>query len=298
MKQSKHTLRRAFGRRDAVILVLLLIMVAFFLHLYFCSRPFSSKLSRRAVCAANICGIGKGLFFYAKENNDCFPIAPHAPATDDNIGRVTYAPGKIGTHRNGRIDDPNAGQTCENDTEMSTTRNLWMLVRTAHSSTGSYICPESGDQKNDEDNPQIFWDFRNYSEISYGYQVPYGKHGRPSLTRPAYMPLVADKGPFGAALENGLPPPGTNMPKSNAVTDEWIPWNSSNHGGEGQNVEFGDGSYRFERIPIVGVKKDNIYTRWSRADGGSDTDEIPRIHGTPPTGNETPWSDTDTLIYP
>jgi len=84
-----------------------------------------------------------------------------------------------------------------------------MLVRYGYASTRSFICPLSGDKENDEDNPQLFWDFRNYSEISYGYQVPYGKYGRPASLRAPDMPLAAHKGPFGAALEAGKPHPGT-----------------------------------------------------------------------------------------
>jgi hypothetical protein len=53
--------------------------------------------------------------------------------------------------------------------------------------------------------------------------------------------------------------------------------------------------------PACGLKNDNIYTRWSDAGGdfkpGIDNPLI-RAHGTPPTGTETPMSDSDTLIYP
>ena len=51
--------------------------------------------------------------------------------------------------------------------------------------------------------PQDFWDFRKYSEIGYGYQVPFGKHGRPRKNAAVEMALIADKGPYSAALESG-----------------------------------------------------------------------------------------------
>jgi hypothetical protein len=53
--------------------------------------------------------------------------------------------------------------------------------------------------------------------------------------------------------------------------------------------------------PIVGVKNDNIYTRWSITTSGlgsSGDHPRSRIAGAPPTGTEVPASDTDTLIYP
>ncbi len=295
MYRPKRLRHRAFGLFEAIVIIILILLIAIFIFMY--TRVTPRGYIHRPTCRTNLYGIGIGLQIYANENNNYFPIAPHAPATQDSVGRVTYAPGIIGTHR-GREDVPDAGQTSEEDTEMSATRNLWMLVRHGSLSPRGFICPLSGDKENDDGIPQHLWDFRNYSEISYGYQVPYGKYGQPATMRAHDMPLAADKGPFGAALEAGKPHPGINMPNSNASPGEWTPWNSPNHGGEGQNVLYADGSVRFETTPIVGVKKDNIYTRWAQADGGSDTDEIPRIHGTPPTGTETPWSDTDSLIYP
>jgi len=255
------------------------------------------SLPRRSVCAANLSGIGKGLYSYAAENKDMFPIARHAPAEADEVGRVRYAPGMIGTHR-GVAGDPKSGETTEEDTEMSTTRNLWVLVRDFGASPRSFICPSANDEPNTEDNPGDFRDFRAYKEVSYGYQVPYGKYGRPWSECDQRMPLAADKGPYGAALEAGRPNPGPPRLTASASVDDWMPWNSPNHGGEGQVVLFADSHVEFLPKPIVGVKNDNIYTRWSTADGGGDASDLPRVQGTPPTGLETPWSDTDSLIYP
>jgi hypothetical protein len=107
---------------------------------------------------------------------------------------------------------------------------------------------------------------------------------------------VADKGPYSAALEAGKKHPGPPTATSAGSPDDWTPWNSPNHGGEGQNVMYNDAHVDFVGTPLAGWKKDNIYTRWSRAD--ADQHELARIQGTPPTGIETPWSDTDSLIYP
>ena len=42
-----------------------------------------------------------------------------------------------------------------------------------------------------------------YEESSYGYQVPYGEYGKPHWDVDPQMPLAADKGPYGAAIEGG-----------------------------------------------------------------------------------------------
>jgi prepilin-type processing-associated H-X9-DG protein len=287
-----------------VIGILFLLLIVFLASQVF--MPPGREPSRRATCEALLNGTGKSLHQYAQENNDMWPIADHAPAESDEVGRVKYAPGMIGRHRGTsthrfreQTRDAENGETTVNDTEMSTTRNLWRLLRQGGVSPRAFICPSSStDQSNDEKNPADFWDFREWKEVSYGYQIPYGKRGRPSLDCDSRMPLTADKGPYGAALENKRKNPGVPTAPVNAAPDAWTPWNSPNHGGEGQNVLFADGHVKFVLEPICGVLRDNIYTRWSDASGGAKTDLTTRLHGTPPTGIETPWSDTDSFIYP
>ncbi|NLE60311.1 MAG: hypothetical protein GX616_18325 [Planctomycetes bacterium] len=289
--------RRALTLPEVLVVAGVTLLLLALVAVVVTRPPRRSIVSRRTACAANLSSMGKGLYTYAVENSDMFPIAAHMPAEADEVGRVKYAPGMIGTHR-GVAGDPNSGETTEADTEMSTTRNLWVLVRTGGTSPRSFICPSTEDRASFEDNPADFRDFRSWEEVSYGYQVPYGKHGRPSSMCDQRMPLAADKGPYGAALESGAKNPGVPTLRFDASPDDWMPWNSPNHGGEGQVVLFADSHVEFLAKPIVGVNNDNIYTRWSTADGGGTASDLPRIQGTPPTGIETPWSDTDSLIYP
>jgi len=242
-------------------------------------------------------GLGTGMYTYANENADWWPSAAHAPATEEGKCAVTYAFGKTGTHR-GNAKDPKAGETSIDDTEMSVTRNIWMLVRLYICEPNSFICPSSPDQPNQDTDPQSYWDFAKYSEISYGMQVPYGKSGRPSTTCDDRMALAADKGPFGAALESGARNPGPPTLGKLAKPEQWMPWNSPNHAYEGQMVLYTDAHAQFELKPTVGFQNDNIYTRWSDATGGFGGDENIRVRGTPPTSNEAPFGDTDSLIYP
>lgn len=251
------------------------------------------ELSKRTVCAANLKGMGNGFATYATANNDEFPVPAHLVADEAGVGRVRYAPGIIGKHR-GKVNEPDAGESSTEDKELSTTRGMWYLVRAGASSPKSFICPSSKDKPNNEDNPQDFWDFRKYSEVSYGYQVPFGKHGKPSPNLDQDMAIAADKGPYSAALEAGRPNPGVPTAQRKDNPDKWRRWNSLNHRSEGQNVMYNDAHVDFVMTPLAGTAADNIYTRWSQAD----PDELGRIHGTPPTGIETPFGDTDSLIYP
>jgi prepilin-type N-terminal cleavage/methylation domain-containing protein len=246
---------------------------------------------------------------------------------------------------------PDAGETFDNDVRMSTTRAFWYMVRSGSASPKSFICPSSEDQANNEDNPQNYWDFGNWDHVaaaqapyassrsasgsypdttnnntwakgwaqcSYGYQVPFGKIGRPNPSVDQDMALVADKGPFGAVLDGGKTAPselydgsatawGTNTkPNSSSSPDDWRKWNSPNHGGlgdgEGQNVMYPDGHADFTMNPLAGAAKDNIYSRW--ASDNATTYENRVLGNRPGETNGSsitrfaPNGATDTLIYP
>jgi hypothetical protein len=288
--------RNAASIRPAMTLIEVLVVVFVGLALvgiFFIIFPSRVRwdCSHRFTCSANLKGIGTGLYTYANENNGMWPIAP------SSAERVQYAPKIIGLNR-GDGKDPESGKTTEQDTKVSPTRSLWMLVRIGASSAKAFICPTSSDSPNQDDDPQLFWDFKNWNEVSYGYQVSYGKNGQPSSNCDGGMILAADKGPYSAALENGQTNPGIPDLTAAAGPDDWRKWNSPNHSGEGQVVLFADSHAGFIARPNVGIKNDNIYTRWSGQEGYIEANESARAWGTPPTSNETPWSDTDTLIYP
>lgn len=293
------TRRRAFTLSDLMIggAVMFLFLLIMFIAILLPSLGRARELSRRTVCAANMKGTGTGFFTYAAGNNDEFPIPAHLKPGDDGVSRVRYAPGIIGKHR-GSAEDAEAGESTEKDTEVSTTRAMWYLVRSGMASPKAFICPSSNDVPNNEDNPQMYWDFRSYKEVSYGYQVPFGVRGKPSPERDQDVAIAADKGPYGAALEAGQPNPGVPTATAGSSPKQWKKWNSPNHENEGQNVMYPDGHVDFVTTPLAGTLKDNIYTRWSSDADVEKEDAASRIQGAPPTGIETPWSDTDSLIYP
>lgn len=292
--------RHALSRVDVIALIGIIAVLVVSLLVWY--PRFTRPPRYNSTCAGNLRGLGTAMYTYANENADSFPVAVHAPATEHGRSAVTYAPGKIGTHR-GNGNDPKAGETTATDTEMSVTRNMWTLVRFLLVEPKIFTCPSTEDQPNTDTNLQNYWDFVKWSETSYGCQVPYGTRGRPGTACDQTMALMADKGPFGAALEAGSANPGSptaRLPMTGALPrwEDWAPWNSPNHAGEGQVVLYADAHTQFESTPIVGSKKDNIYTRWSDGIRGLGGDDDARLRGTPPTGNEAPFGDTDSLIYP
>lgn len=293
-------LRIALTRIDVIVIVVIFALLLTIATVILPTGPFSRELSPRSVCAANLKGMGTGFYAYANENSDQWPVCVPTWAIDEGKLRVTYAPGFIGSNRD-VPDELLATRATGGELKTSVTRNLWSLVRLQISTQKAFICPVGEDVPNNDESPQNYWDFSKYSEVSYGYQIPFGKLGRPTSSLDPQMPVAADKGPYSGALEAGKTNPGIASLDLSSKDKAWKPWNSPNHHGEGQNVLFADGHVDWVTKPTVGLRNDHIYTRWSSPNGGitsGSNDPLPRVRGAPPTADETPMSNTDSLIYP
>ncbi|HXK85941.1 MAG TPA: prepilin-type N-terminal cleavage/methylation domain-containing protein [Phycisphaerae bacterium] len=314
------------GRSGFTLIELLVVVaiIALLISILLPSLARARELAKRTTCAANLNGIGKGLFTYATDGNQGMPIAAHQPDTDNDLksGAVKYDE-MIGSKR-GQLGSPALGETYENENLMSTVRNLWTLVRNGASTPASFICPSTNDQKNDEDSPQDYWDFglgdsttagtapsrsdwaKGYTQVSYGYQVPYGSTGKPSAESDQRAVLSADKGPYGITIDgNQGTHPGDPTIATTASPDEWRKYNSPNHGGrdegEGQNVLFADSHVDWANKPTAGPAFDNIYTQWSQDPTKTTSMTVEhRAKGFAPKRGDrlTPYANTDGLIYP
>lgn len=283
------------------------------------------ELARRTACAMNLSGIGKGLYIYASENGESLPVAAPNSTMNPQPVAVEYY-NMTGKYGGVGMDpgNPTVNPPGNYWRQLSTTRNLWQLVKAGGASPQSFICPSSGDRPDRIDTPVDYWDFaskpdapatgpdrgwaagvNNENCISYGMQVPYGSKGRPATDMDPRMALAADKGPYGGvSLGNDrvtAPPPALNPLTASA--DDWMPYNSPSHGGagsgEGQVVLWVDGHAEFMPKPIVGAAMDNIYTAWDLK--GGQPDYASRYWGrrpSPSAASLTPAENNDTLIYP
>lgn len=322
----RQTKTRGFTLIELLVVV---AIIALLISILLPSLARARELSKRTVCAANLKGTGNGFATYATANNDDWPIPAHkTPTGNVEVTDVTYA-AQTGIKR-GTVNQPDAGETYGSDdtvntptVAVSTTRAFWYLIRSGASSPKSFICPSSEDSANPEDNPQDYWDFgtgdniaiaavtvpqsdvKGYKQVSYGYQVPYGKNGRPSPNVDQDMALVADKGPYSGVLEAGktaVDPLVATAVSSTSAPDDWKKWNSPNHGGqgdgEGQNVMYNDAHADFVMTPLAGAGKDNIYTRWGALPNTGYNDRVLGMAPTAANHKLAPWGNTDSLIYP
>jgi len=316
-------------KKKAFTLIELLVVVAIIALLISILLPSLSRareLSKRLVCAANLKGIGTSFKIYANDNEESWPIAPfndqaqfinyviyNDKASPNQYTSVAFSNATGATP--GRLAISNETQT----TTLSTTRSLWMLVRSGEVTPKQFICPSSGDQVEAEANIDLYYDFADYDNISYGYQVPYGPFDtRASESSDPRLAVAADKGPYSGSSSTANPTGiasaanfNQSVPDLGLSPQEWRTWNSGNHGGsgtgEGQNVLFADGHATFNKSPLAGIDNDNIFTNFNTAQVGFQWLGAGLI---PVAAANGPWypgqnafgngadASTDSVIYP
>jgi prepilin-type N-terminal cleavage/methylation domain-containing protein len=328
-------IQEVFVKRKAFTLIELLVVVAIIALLISILLPSLSRareLAKRAVCASNLRGIGQGMHIYANDNQEWFPIHFHqavaaAPGSGANTTDLQYV-GTLGQEYH------KATSTTTHSKDSHPSRSLFLLIIGGQQTAGQFICPSSADEEDDMRNRGSYqeqsgqestaarpgktrFDFAGYLKLSYAYQVPFGRRGRPHETLDSRMPIAADKGPyFGASTASqpewvtgcikdermvGLDPPNDwiGEPANDVIkysNEEWRPYNSVNHNQEGQNILYIDGHVDFQRKPIAGVHNDNIFTAMN-----SYVEQTESLVGVvaPQSGSQfAPLTQTDSYLVP
>lgn len=286
----------------------------------------SRELSKRMTCSINLKGIGLAGAAYAEANNGEWMTPPFKqnPWPLEGIDYLCRGPNSWGSFNCVGFDRDRQSQSSTKvapvagSTAVTTTRAYWMLVRSGDVSIKQFICPSS---LHDEPDPteliDLYYDFREFKNISYGYLVPFGPpETRPRHGRDSRVVFAADKGPFyrDILFDFLVYGPGGTALQVDHPPKYWRHSNSANHGsnrdGEGQNMLYADGSVAFRNKPIAGADNDNIYTVMTNEWG---LNPYGRIYGyrphESPVSNPFPgvralgqcdecYSTTDSLIYP
>ncbi|MBK9128633.1 MAG: prepilin-type N-terminal cleavage/methylation domain-containing protein [Phycisphaerales bacterium] len=286
-------------KRKAFTLIELLVVVAIIALLISILLPSLSRareITKRAVCASQLRGIGQGVKVYANDNADFHPASAFAdpPASPVNSINVSYIT-NMGRDNRSAVNNGTTITTGINSDRVHPSRSMFLLVIEGTVTAKQFVCPSAGDNEDDLRNKGATgdvaaqpgtdrFDFKGYPFVSYGMQMPFGSKARPNENLDARMVIWADKGPFfqsGTALADGAVPDALKGTAASNITEvggqttadgilkadneKWRQYNSRNHGGEGQNALFQDGHVEFQRRPIIGVNFDNIYTAQGNA---------------------------------
>ena len=314
-------------------LLVVIAIIALLISILLPSLSRARELSKRLVCSSNMKGIGTSAKIYANDNQEKWMIPGFQRAMIDNGGIAYLNPtdhtsgpgevpgvGEVGYQRQFQstsetVEAPRVGSTA-----VTVTRAYWMLVRSGDITVKQYICPSTGDDEDQTENLDLYYDFTSYDNISYGYQVPFGPRDTTAREGMDNRQIVAaDKGPVYTTAYKLVWEVGARGPVDlNDSPKTWRPFNSFNHGGqsngEGQNCLYADGHSSFQRTPAVGIDNDNIYTLMGSDWGAAGIQGFNRIHGENPHESATGgdpyagqnvfgdgagmYSSTDTLIYP
>lgn len=243
-------------------LLVVIAIIALLVSILLPSLQRARELAKRAVCSANLHGVGQALALYQNENNDRWPWLELEDAH-------FLAP--AGTY----FDQP-PWETRGSD--RSITALLFLLVRSGHTAD-LFTCPSDDAVDCDylkDANDDYFWDFtgpdaneplENVDKtVSYSYQTPLHSGSRTSSgdmigsgvnsASQGALIIMADQTP--ALDEDGLAETEWDDDMSE---DEILQGMSQNHtGGEYINYLRADFSAGNAKRADVGIAKDNIYT--------------------------------------
>ena len=298
-------------RTKGFTLIELLVVVAIIALLISILLPSLSRareMSKRAVCSANLRGLGQAMYIYSNDNYEQFPTAGSDPAL---AGRNA----KPGYYRTRDPADPN-----NSNRYPSTTADLWLLVKGAFSTPKQFICPSSSRIPDDFGgrDPAELYDFRGQGSgeipvtapnLSYGYHFGHdgtfasedrtGGVANGTKMDPRF-PVMADENPYFYPEEK--PTSGSSEYPTNCGAGESPNGNSMNHQEDGQNILFADSHVSFEKDPRQGIEGDNLYTRGESGDDSSSPDTCGEpglpIKGPGRDGAVNLVSMTDCLILP
>ncbi len=277
-----YTLRKhSVSRSSAFTLVDLLVVVGvcvFAILIVGCSVFGASELERRTACATHMASIYQGFNAYSVSYQNMFPFVGTPPKPDAKGGHaIGFKEGDRATGKGATLED-------------NVTANLWAIVNQGIAKPEIFICPGSSETPDTIQTASVqnSHDFASPKNLSYSVQDMYDPVTTVSWNASAgsdwvYMADDNDN-------DSNATPARHSLIKGAQIREVEQVENSTHHGGQGQNVMYGDGHVQFAGDPFQGPANDNIYAR------GDPRKSNP---GKPPTLNHNDSEDIrDAVLLP
>jgi hypothetical protein len=223
--------------------------------------------ANRVKCGDNLRLIGHALLFYGNDNRGAYPRT-YADRNDNPTptwGTPYEGDAKLGPRDRKKADPFHAKDSDVVPKPNDVTAALFLLLRTQDIRSDAFVCPSSGNEpftyggkENSAPNWTNWPGNKGLAEhLSYSYQNPYP--GRAAIKN-GFSLNIAIGELFAVAADMNPGVDALITVTLDAGQAAVRVGNSPNHGGDGQNVLYGDGHIEWQVSPYVGTARDNIYT--------------------------------------
>ena len=230
-------------------------VILFFASVFIPSLNMARQKSWQQLCGMQLQRIFQGVNSYTNEHDGQLP----------SVASVTGSPWwKVGY------------QGSENH---SNTRNMWLLVKDGYVDHTDFVCPGKRQGRVLQFDPtqaQYYNDFPARKYVTYSFRIICPNTKAVNLGEGSV--LMSDLNPIFEKLPNDY-----SQQLRIKLTKQLFNTNSCNHNRKGQNVLFGDGSFRFTKSRQIGISSDDIFTL-------QNTDVY--------QGTELPTCETDAFLAP